>query len=266
MLGKQFYFGSIKKYTAIFGALFNDIKIYKNDAEGKVVSLEKIPLKNAMKDKMLLRFKEDPNLDRKVAIKLPVMSMEMTNIVRDEERQLSTTNRIAQKNNTDPNYFSTQFVPNPFDFHFSLYVYVKNMEDGTKIVEQILPFFKPEFTVSAIMIPELELEKRDIPISMVGDPVFTNIYDGTYDKRQVIMWQLDFVVKGYIWGPVEKTPVIKFVKTNIHMQDSNAVISSSTVQPGLTAGGEPTSNVSNSVDPLTIFVTDDYGIVEIDDE
>ena len=214
---------------------------------------------------MLVRIKEDPNLDRKIAIKLPVMSFELGNIERDSDRELPTTNRIAQKINNDPNHFLTQYVPNPFNFNFSLYVYVKNQEDGTKIVEQILPFFKPEYTVQAYMIPGLDLEKRDVPIILESVQV-QEIYDGTFDQRMVIMWQLNFVLKGHLWGPQENTPVIKFVKTNLHAQGSNAVIASATFQPGLTANGEPTNNPNSSVNPLTIYVDDDYGFVEILDE
>jgi hypothetical protein len=266
MLGHDWYFGSTKKYTSIFGAIFNDIQIKKYDTTGKLVSEEKVPLKYAPKDKILIRNKEDPLYERKIAIKLPVMSFELVNFDRDPDRELATIHRIAAKIDNNPNYFYSQYTPNPFNFNFKLYIYVKNPEDGLKIIEQICYFFKPEYTVRAKLIDEFELEERDVPIVMNGSPQLTEVYEDNYEKRMMIMWECDFTLRGYLWGPVMQTPVIKFVTMNTRIEGSNNNLSSTTVQPGLTANGTPTNNANNSVDPLTIYVTDDYGFCEVDND
>lgn len=258
-----FYHGTIKKYTALFGALFSKIYIDKNDDKGNLISKEKVPIKYSPKDKILIRNKEDPDYTKKIAINLPVIAFEMGGYTYDQDRHLISINRIAQRRANDPNYFSSQYVPVPYNIAYNLYIYVKNLSDGSKIVEQIVPFFTPEYTVTAQMIPEIELETRDIPIELVGGPTITEIYDGSYDQRMMILWELNFMLKGWFWGPIKKRPIIKFVKINKHIGMENTIISSTTIQPGLTANGQPTSNIHNSVDALTIYVDDDYGFVEI---
>lgn len=191
----------------------------------------------------------------------------MDPFIHDPDRHLPSINRISQANTTDPNHFNTVYVPVAYNIPFNLYVYVKNETDATKIIEQILPFFKPEYTVKANMLPGIDKEERNVPFFLTGGPNFTNLYEGPYTgDKQMIVVELNFLCHAYFWGPVEPTPIIKFVKVNEHFGNSNVVIGTSTMQPGLTANGEPTSNANNSVDPLTIYVTDDYGFAEDDDD
>lgn len=262
MFGSKFYFGSIRKYVTLFGFLFSDVEIDRTDKEGNLVDTIKVPLKYAPKEKVLQRVIEDPKIEKKDSITLPVMAFEMTNLYYDDSRAINQTSRIAQKG-SDPNHMKYQYAPAPYNFQFSLYIFVKNRLDGLKIVEQILPFFKPEWNLTAHMIPEMELEdKRDVTITLNSvEP--SDLYEGSYQQRQVINWQLDFTLKGYFWGPVNEKPIIKFVTTNFRDSVSNTIVNYVTVQPGLTANGTPTSKVSESIDALLINVDDDYGYCEI---
>ena len=221
MLGHRFYFKTLRKYKSIFGTLFDAVVIERTDPNSNTVDLIKVPLKLAGKEKVLARLRDDPNIDKKTAITLPVMSFELTGMSYDEDRKLISTNRTAQKIVDDPNHMYAQYTPVPYNFFFSLYIYVKFAEDAAKIVETILPFFKPDYTVTANMIEELDLEVRDVPIIMLGQPQIQDIYEETFVERQVQMWTLNFVLKGHIWGPVEKKPIIKFVDVSQWILDNN---------------------------------------------
>ena len=270
MFGHTWYFSTMRKYVILFGTLFNDIHITRTNSAGVTVDLLKIPLSYAAKEKMLSRLENDPNIDRQTALILPRMSFEMTSISYDQQRKLNTLGRIAVKDATNPNKLKYQYNPVPYNFDFRLSVYVKNAEDGTKIMEQILPFFTPDWTATVALIPEMNVN-MDIPV-ILNNVTVEDSYDGKFEDRRALIWTLDFTLKGYIYGPVKKRNIIKFANTTFYIPDpDNTDIAKAvgitspndrvTVAPGLDANGDPTSNASISIDRNLIEASDDFGYV-----
>lgn len=227
-----------------------------------------MPLSYAPKKKITMRFDADPNIDRPAAITLPRMSFAITGYQYDAERNLPNLNKLAFVNNSDANKMKYSYVAAPYNISVELYIYVKNTEDGTKIIEQFLPFFKPEFTASVQLIPELGIT-HDIPIEMKSNMV-EDVYEGTFTDRQYLMYTFSFLMRAYYYGPAYNKKIIKFANNDFYMAttSNNTItaldgdyIGSIRVTPGLDANGEPTSNASISIDPNEIFVTDDFGFV-----
>jgi hypothetical protein len=277
MFGSPFYFSMIRKYVILMGTLVNNIRITRTDKAGNVTSLIKVPVTYAPKDKMLARVTQDPNIDRASAVApLPMISFEMGKMRYDGSRKLPTINKIAVKNVADVNKLKYQYNPVPYDIEFKVYVYAKNAEDGTKIIEQILPYFTPDWTTTVKLIPEMEVT-MDIPI-ILNDIAYTDNYDGAFQNRRAIIWTLDFVLKGYIYGPVKTGNIIKFVETNFYLPDTEygkiptvagtlPVGERVTVQPGFTPGntsisyyGQPNNSIS-TIPYADIKVSDDFGFV-----
>lgn len=269
MFGHTWYFSTIRKYVILFGTLFNDVRITREDKNGNVVDLLKVPLSYAAKEKMLARFENDPDINRPFSSLLPRMSFEMVNFEYDGIRKLPTINRSAVKD-TNTNKLKYQYNPVPYNINFKLYVYVKNAEDGTKIIEQILPFFTPDWTTSVSLIPEMEI-KMDIPV-ILNRINIDDFYDGSFEKRRTLMWTLDFTLKGYIYGPVKKSNVIKIANTTFYLpnvpdgQLHTAVGNTDPseqilVRPGLTANGTPTTKLDESVPLSQIEEDDDFGFI-----
>jgi hypothetical protein len=270
LFGHTFYFSIIRKYVIYFGTLFNDIHITREDKNGNLVDLLKIPLSYAPKEKMLVRFESDPDIDRPFATLLPRMSFEMLDMEYDSNRKLHTVGRSVVKDPNDTNKLKYQYNPVPYNIRFRLYVYVKNAEDGTKIIEQILPFFTPDWTTTVRLIPEMNIT-MDIPV-ILDNISIEDSYDGNFDKRRALIWSLDFTLKGYIYGPVKKTGIIKFANTNFYVpnvpdgQLRNAVgntapIERITTRPGLTANGTPTTKLEESIALNEIEANDDFGFI-----
>jgi hypothetical protein len=259
----------MRKYVILFGTLFNDIHITRTNSSGTTVDLLKVPLSYAAKEKMLAKLENDPNIDRQTAISLPRMSFEMTGISYDQSRKLNTLGRVSARDATNPNKVKYQYNPVPYNFDFKLSIYVKNAEDGTKILEQILPFFTPDWTATIALIPEMNVN-MDIPVILDRVSV-EDSYEGKFEERRALIWTLDFTVKGYIYGPVKKSSIIKFANTSFYLPDnsitdiSQAVGSTPngrvTVAPGLDANGNPTSNASISIDRNLIEASDDFGYI-----
>jgi len=268
MFRQTFYFGTIRKYVTLFGTLFDDIMIERTDSAGDTTALIKVPITYGPKDKMLARTLADPNIDRQTATPtLPVMSFEMTNISYDSSRKLNTIRRTVASD-TDPNKMKYQYAPVSYNIGFRLYVYVKNAEDGTKIIEQILPYFTPDWTTTVQLIPEMDIT---LEIPVILDRISQeDSYDGQFKERRSLTWTLDFTLKGYVYGPIKKGAIIKFANTIYYTPSGNLLTSIGntdptmyyTVQPGLTANGLPTANGSQSIDPNLITATSDFGYVE----
>lgn len=267
MLGHEFYFQTTRKMVVMFGTLFNDITITRTDATGAVIQILKVPLSYAPKDKILARIDADPDMTGKQAsVTLPRMSFEMGSPSFDSNRNLQTRKFIVRKVDDDGNVLKSQYFAKPYDFPFTLYVFAKNAEDATKIVEQIYPFFCPSFVPTVHLVPEHDIT-LDIPV-IIGPTTVEDTYADNYKgPRRAIVWAIPFTVKGWYFGPVETKKIIKFAKMSFYVGNqsentANTYVARVTTQPGLTADREPTTDINESIDPNLIYIDDDFGFVD----
>jgi hypothetical protein len=261
MFGSTWNHDTLRKYVIIFGTVFNNIWITRDSSTGESIQTLKVPLSYGPKEKFLARLDGNPDLANKVGVVLPRISFEMTSFVYDTERKLNTLNRFYKQptNNGTDDRISYQYMPVPYNITFEMSIMVKNAEDGTRIIEQILPYFTPEWTASVNLIPEIDVT-MDIPI-ILNDINVTDTYEGSFEQRRAIIWNLSFTMKAYVFGPTKKSGLIKFVEANIHLGDSITNTVKVTARPGLTVAGEPTSNASLSIDYTEIKATDNYGFI-----
>jgi hypothetical protein len=162
----------------------------------------------------------DPDLDRHISTTLPRLGFEFTSMTYAPSRKLNSSHKITRGVNTGGTDFSYMYTPVPYDFSFSLHALFRNTEDGTQIVEQIVPFFTPDFTVTMKMIPEMALN-MDIPIEL-NSVTSSDTYEGDMESRRIQTYQLDFTVKGYLFGPVNKFKYI--VREDINLIDDGSRI------------------------------------------
>lgn len=196
-----FYNRTIRKIVVAFGTMFNEIFLQRYNLDGTLKKeIIKVPLSYGSKEKYLTRITSDPNLTKSVATVVPRIAFEMTGIAYDNSRkQTSLTRNFAID---AQNVISAQYAPVPYDFNFSLSIFVRNTEDGTQILEQILPFFKPDYTLTVDFIPDMN-QKYDLPI-ILNSVSPTTDYEGDMMTTRLIIWDLEFTVKGYIWPQVRK--------------------------------------------------------------
>ena len=284
MLGHTFYHQHLRKYVIVFGTLFNDIIVQRKDNSGNVVQDIKVPLAYAPREKALARINADPDLARKVGMVLPRMSFEMQSFNYSPERKLNKIHRNVSALADDKAKLYAAYNPVAYDIGFDLNIYTRYAEDSTQILEQILPFFTPEWTVTMTLIPEMSW-KQDIPVVLNGVSA-QDTYDGDFETRRALIHTLNFTLKGYLWGPLRKTGIIKTANVMTHVDTStvyanshpaNTVVanvnvtnssssgyylhSRTTTTPGLLANGSPTSNASASVGIANIDEDDDYGYI-----
>ena len=223
MLGSTFYHQTIRKYVAVFGTLFNDINIERKNSSGTVVERLKVPLAYGPKQKWLLAV-QDTTADRKVvATRTPRMGFAMTGISYDTARKLNTIGRNVKANTSSTTTsMVTMYNPVPYNFDFELFILVKNAEDGTQILEQILPYFTPEFTVTVNTIPDMNI-KADVPIVLNSSSV-ADEYEGDLSTRRTITWTLSFVLKGFIYPNITSGQVIKTIEVNFRIPGGDTEI------------------------------------------
>lgn len=263
MFGRTWHHDVLRKYVILFGTVFNDIWITRDNSTGESIQTLKVPLSYGPKEKFLARLDGNPTLSNKVGVVLPRISFEMTSFTYDSERKRNTLNRFYKQpaNNAADDSIAYQYSPVPYNITFQMSIMVKNAEDGTRIIEQILPFFTPEWTATVNLIPAIG-GTFDIPI-ILNDINVSDTYEGSFEERRAIIWDLTFTMKAYVFGPTKKSGLIKFVEANIHttLNESGNSAVTVTSQPGLTANGQPTSNSANSIDYLEIKSTDNYGFI-----
>ncbi|NDC22670.1 MAG: hypothetical protein EBZ49_00845 [Proteobacteria bacterium] len=213
MFNQVFYHDTIRKYVILFGTLFNDIYINKNDGTNPTQTI-KIPVSYGPKQKFISRLVQDPSLTKPVAIQLPRIGFELTDITYASERKLPTINRLAVQDPDNSSGFLYQYMPVPYDFFFSLHIMVKSTEDGTRILEQILPFFTPDWTATLNLDPSMK-HKYDVPIILTSVSS-EDTYEGNFIERRALIWNLTFTMKGFIFGPTRKASPIKTSIINLY--------------------------------------------------
>lgn len=277
MFGAPFYFSLIRKYVILVGTLFNNIKITKTNSSNTEISLIRVPITYAPKDKMLARVIQDPAIERPTAtLPLPAISFEMGRMTYDGSRKLNTIGRVSVKDADNASRFKYQYNPVPYNIEFKVYIYAKNAEDGTKIIEQILPYFTPDWTTTVSLIPEMNIN-LDIPV-ILNNIGYSDTYDGEFKDRRAIIWTLDLVLKGYLYGPVRKSGIIKFVNANFYIPNvpdgqistvvgNTAITEKVTIQPGLDANANPINyyggpnNTLGTIAYSSIEPDDNYGFI-----
>ena len=256
MFGHDFYHETIRRYSVLFGTVFNDIYISRTDNANNTVNTMKVPISYAAKDKAIERLKADPALDRSASIVLPFMSFEIEGIEYDNDRKLNSTGRSPYLN-ANSNIANYVYNPVPYNFMFDLTIITKTIEDGHKIIEQILPYFTPDWTVSIKIIDDPVIIK-DIPIILNG-AVKSDNFSGHLTEDRYITWTFKFTLKGYLFGPISTSKIIKQAIVNTIAGANNGFVSAAngvttrlideriTTQPGLTANGQPTTNLALSI-------------------
>ena len=262
MFGDQYYNGVIRKYVIAFGSLFNDIVIQRRNTAGQRIQSIQVPIAYGPKEKFLVRLRADPNLSQQVALTLPRMGFEITALTYNGARKLSSSLRNVAINSADNNKVKSQYVPVPYDITFALSIMCKNADDGAQILEQIVPYFRPEFTLNIRLIPELNIVV-DTPV-VLQDISIEDTYEGNFEERRALVHTLNFSMKGYLYGPSSKTGVIKRSQV-FFFQDTAAdigPIERLTVSPAQHANGAPMNipgNTESSVALSSIAANSDYG-------
>ena len=214
----------IRKLTVAFGDLFNNITLVRYNPDLSEQERFIVPIDYATKELYVMRLQGDPELDKKVMMTLPRMSYEMNGLTYDSSRkQITNTRNFAQSGQNT----ISQYAPVPYDFDFSLYLYVRNIEDGNQIIEHILPFFAPDYTVKVNMIPEMGIVK-EVPV-ILKNVDYSVEYEGDRDSdTRMVIWTLNFTVKGFVFGASSNASlgIIKTSFTNImnDIEDSQNVV------------------------------------------
>tara|TARA_Y100000996_G_scaffold87181_1_gene60906 strand:- start:2032 stop:3078 length:1047 start_codon:yes stop_codon:yes gene_type:complete len=230
MFGTWFYNETIKRAVSIFGTLFNNIDVKDVKTDGTVLNIRKVPISYGPRAKFLARLNNEPNTNdgSRTAISLPRIAFELAGFEYDTARQnnkLIRNTKTTQE--TDKVNRKFQYAPAPYNLSFNLSVMAKSMNDALQIVEQILPYFQPDYTVTMKMIDEM-VDYRDVPI-ILESVDFEDNYEGGFDERRVITYNLAFKMQLYFFGPVYQGKIIKNVIERDYIGDGNAAFSTSEI-------------------------------------
>ena len=228
MFGSHFYHEKTRKAVAIFGRLFNNIYVIRKNSAGAVITQMKLPLAYAPKSRYIDRLRENPNLstDEDVAIKLPRASFEISGIQYDTTRQLTKLSNFSQPG-SQINKRTKMYSPVPYNINFTLHVYAKTHDDALQVVEQILPTFNPQYTLSIYPFKDIYSDLvEDVPIVITG-VTFQDDYEGALEQRRTIIYTLTFEMKVQFYGNIENKDVIR--RADAHLYNMNAGLNDSDI-------------------------------------
>ena len=260
MLGTQFYNQAVRKTVISFGTLFNNIEL-KKTVDGQVIETEKVPLAYGPKQKFLYRLQGNPTDGRKVAITLPRIYFEMTGIDYDAARKTPATQKYKTVINDNGNEVRTQYVPVPYNISFEVGILCKSQDDGLQILEQILPFFQPSFSMSLKFIPDMD-EVRDVAV-VLNSVDFDDDWEDDFSTRRSITYTMQFTAKSYIYGPYTKADVIRKSRIIETIGDTN--VNKRHVELSYTPKAKTDINQDGQVtaaDDALVTADDDFGFNE----
>ena len=215
MFGAPFYNRLLRKYVVAFGTLFNNITMVRYATDGITEKDRvKVPIAYAPKEKYISTIAQDPDLNRNTQVILPRMAFEMVGIQYDPMRKQETNLRRKFVTPGYSNRITSTYVDTPYDINFELSIMVRNIEDGNQIVEQIIPYFAPAYSMSINLNPAFPTEFRTIPITL--NSITQSIdYEGNYETTRAIIWTLGFTMKAWFSGPGLTQNTINTVITNL---------------------------------------------------
>ena len=212
MLGQQFYHETIRKVVVAFGTMFNDIHLVRKNNDGDIIQTMKVPLAYGPRQKFLVRLREDADLTKQVAVTLPRIGFEITGLSYDPARKLNRVQQFRKVKGTTTKQLDVQYMPVPYNVDFELYILSKQSDDALQIVEQILPYFQPDYTVTINDNTDMGI-KRDVPV-ILNSVGYEDDYEGDFTARRSIIYTLGFTSKFYLYGPVTSSKVIKTVQVD----------------------------------------------------
>lgn len=253
MFGTHFYHKRVRTAVSVFGSLFNNLYVIRKNSSNEVISQAKVPLSYAPKRNFLQRIQEMNNgedAERRVAIKLPRMSFEITQMTYDAERQLPKTNNISTAIANSVNSRQKLFTSTPYNISFQLNVYAKSQDDALQIVEQVLPFFTPQYTVTVKPFSDIATLTEDVPITLTGVQMQDD-FEGAIEQRRTIVYSLDFDMKIAFHGPLNDGKIIRDVRNEFFI-----------IGAGLADSDEYLQTLKVTPNPISVSMDSDYGFTE----
>ena len=255
MFGTYFYHKRVRSAVSVFGSLFNNLYVLRKNSAGQTISQVKVPLSYAPKRNFIARLESMNNgeeAERRVAIKLPRMSFEITSIAYDETRQLNKMNTLNKVVSGSTTTRQKIFSHTPYNINFDLNVYAKSQDDALQIVEQVFPFFTPQYTVTVKPFSNITDLTEDVPITLTSTN-FSDDFEGAIEQRRTIVYTLSFEMKINFYGPLNTSKVIREVSNNIFIIDS-------------ASGGDYIKTQQITPTPANVSADSDYGFNTVDSD
>ena len=256
MFGTYFYHKRVRSAVSVFGSLFNNLYVLRKNSAGQTISQVKVPLSYAPKRNFIARLEamnSGEQAERRVAIKLPRMSFEITSITYDNTRQLNKMNSLNKVLSGSTVSRQKIFSHTPYNINFDLNIYAKSQDDALQIVEQIFPFFTPQYTVTVKPFSNITDLTEDVPITLTSTN-FSDDFEGAIEQRRTIIYTLSFEMKVNFYGPLNTSKIIREVSNNLFIMDSSQ------------DSGDYLKTIQITPTPSGVSADSDYGFNEVDSD
>lgn len=215
----HFYNAQTRKILVAFANLLKDIDVVRKDGNTNEIHRERVPITYSSKAKFIQRLVQDLNASKDIALKLPRIAFNLQGFAYSPERKVNTRRKFHFQDGD--NSRSWTYGPLAYDMDFEVTVTAKTQEEALQIIEQIVPFFTPDYNVSVRLLDD-QTESFNIPFSLVSVAP-DDQYDGPFEDNRVITWTLNFVGKAILFGPLRTTGKIRAVLVNYYDLDTQSL-------------------------------------------
>lgn len=222
-VGQSYYNESIRKLVLTFGSIFESVYVTRINVDGTVKERIRVPIAYSSKEKFIARLTQESSLSKnsRVEIVLPRLGFEMTTMVYDPSRKL---NRTIQRADIVDGVYKSSFAEVPYVITFGLYAFTRNMDDMLQIIEQIVPYFAPDYTVT-VKMNDLQ-QAVDIPF-VLNNVNLDESYEGAVETRRTLIGSFDFSAKTYIYPNICGATGGIIERTDINFYDGQDEVSGS---------------------------------------
>ena len=258
---EYFYNGTIRRTVIAFGTIFNNIELRDFDESGNELERSKVPLAYGPRDKFLARLEDLSDIDKQVQMTLPRLYFEMTNLTYESTRKTSPIQKYKTIVNDNGEEVKAQYVPVPYNLNFELGAIATSQDDALQIIEQILPYFQPSFSITLNLFPDMN-EKRDVAIVLDGIN-YEDEWDDSFLNRRWIVYTLNFSVKTWLYGPYSNADIIR--QAIIHETIGDAAVNRRAVTRTYSPKAKTDINADGNIDAaddLLVTADDDFGFNE----
>lgn len=198
-------FNTIANNIKLFGWLFSDVHIRRKAADGTMQDIH-VPISYMGKERMfyLINNTQTDLSSPKIDGVYPMMGYELKDFKPDWERMTNPYQTISNDFELDGTLVvETELNKIPAIFSFSLSIAAIHQTDLFHILEQMLPLFRPSYTLKANLNPQLGETQSDVTF-LYRNGQFTDFneeapFGGNSEKP--IVYTLDFDVKSWLWTP-----------------------------------------------------------------
>lgn len=210
-----FHFKTLNRYTSAILDLFNEIEVQSQLSNGKIYNrFVPIQYTNKEKSEVISQLSDSQIFEGNTQI-LPRMSLVFEGLQVAADRQTNKFLKInAEYNGKKYNF---QFNSVPYNFNYTVVCQARGMNEASIIMEQILSYFNPTYTMRIKEIPMSNVEPTSIVLELTDTQIEQQMMDDY--STNIVTIRFNLTLRGNIYPAIKDQGIIKEIQLFLYNED-----------------------------------------------